>query len=119
MATDEIFNWVALEEAEAPVFDSSNKQLGTLGGGRAGYFKVNVSGGFDYWLPQDEIASADTESVCLKHTEAELEGRKNDARAESLTETEIEEGTDDLAHSLPVERRYDAEAEYLVRPHQP
>ena len=119
MATNSPFNWAALKEAEAPVYDSEGHELGKIDGGRAGYFKVNVSGGFDYWLPQDEIAQADLEGITLKHSGDELEDRKNDARAESLTETEIEEGTDDLAHSLPLERRYENEAEYLIRPRHP
>ena len=118
MATDALFNWTALEEAEAPVLDSNSKKLGTLGGGRADYFKVNVSGGFDYWLPQDEIASADSEGVLLKHSEDELEGRKHDDAGESLTSTELEEATDDSGVTIPEERRYENEAEYLSRPHQ-
>ncbi len=110
------YRWDAL--GEVPVVDSEGKELGTFGGVRNEYLKVKAPHAFDYWIPMDTVAEAHSEGLRLKIDEAALEKRKNSDAAESMTETEYEEATDDLPHSIPVERRYEEQAEYLIRPHQ-
>ena len=118
MAITSQYNWTSWTERNTPVFDSHNVELGCVTEAREGWFKVQVDGGFDYWLPFDTIADAGASEIRLRISKAAVEERKNDDRAEHLTETEVEEATDDLPNALPVERRYEAEAEYLSRPHQ-
>lgn len=108
--------WEAL--GDVPVVDSEGKELGAFAGAKDGYLKVTAPHAFDFWIPIDTVAETRSDGVRLKVAEDALEKRKNSDKAEDLTETEIEEGTDGLPHSLPVERRYEAEAEYLIRPHQ-
>lgn len=118
MAITSQYNWTSWTEQQTPVFDSENTELGHVAEAREGYFKVRVDGSYDYWLPFDTIADAGAAEIRLRITKAEVEERKNDDRAESLTDTEIEEATDDLPNPIPVERRYEAEADYLSGPHQ-
>ncbi len=118
MATLGQYDWISWSE-NTRVIDSENTELGRVKDAREGYFKVQVDGGFDYWLPFDTIAEAHAEEIRLKVTKAEADERKNDDRAETLTDTEIKEATDDLPHALPVEKRYANEADFLSRPRQP
>ena len=119
MSTPSAYNWNDWASQDIPVLDSRGEEMGRVSDAREGYFKVNAPKAFDYWLPFDTIAEAGSDAIRLRITKDEAQTRKNDDAAESLTSTEIEESTDDRSQSLPVERRYEQEAEYLSRPRQP
>ena len=114
MTTSELWEGMG----HVPVIDSDGKELGTYGGVRNEYLKVEAPHARDYWIPQDIIASANSSEVRLKVNHAEVEKRRNLDEGEGLTDTEIEEGTDNLGQPVPMERRYANEAEYLSRPRQ-
>jgi hypothetical protein len=107
-------SWVT---AGSSVFDAAGKELGKIDALRESYFKLDVSMGFDYWLPYHLIERADGDRLLLSVTEAELDEHKVDAEAEEMTATEMEEATDGTDHPVPMERRYAAEADYLLHPH--
>lgn len=104
---------------DARVIDSRGEELGTVSEVRDGYFKVNVSHARDFWLPFHTIARTEgAEVVHLNLAGDELDEAKTSSVMESLGPTDIEESLDDSSQSIPVERRYENEADYLSRPHQ-
>ena len=104
---------------DARVIDSSGKEVGTVKEVRDGYFKVNVSMAPDYWLPFHTISGTEGgEVVHLNLAGDELEKARIMSGIESLGPTDIDESLDDSSQSIPVERRYENEADYLTRAHR-
>ena len=104
---------------ESVVFDASGKELGKVTEVSESYFKLDISMGFDYWLPYHLIDRADGGQIHLTVNEDALDKEKVDARTEDLTSTEVEESVSDTNNPVPMERRYEAQAEYLTHPHPP
>jgi hypothetical protein len=102
---------------DSMVYDREGRELGKLAEMRESYFKVNVRMARDYWLPVHLIEQVDGDRITLSVAEDVLEQEKLDSGIEDLTQTDIEEATDDTLNPLPVERRYEAEADYLTHPH--
>jgi hypothetical protein len=105
-----------------PVYDVNGEKLGELKDLTESYFKVDVRMAPDYWLPVHLIEDAGSEGIRLACTEDQLDEHRvsTEAIEEDPREFEpSEDGRADTAHPEAMERRYDAQAEYLTHPHPP
>ena len=116
MATDQKRPPAIKLSEEAPVFDSKGEKLGTVKQLGEEHFKIDVHMGRDYWLPYTLVESDRGGEVHLTCAGDDLEQYKTDAGAEDLGPAQVEESLAHTNNPLPMERRYDAEAEYLTHP---
>ena len=106
---------LTLEDGWA-VYSADGENLGTVDGLKDGYFKVKVSLGYDYYLRYDLIERKQDEVVYLRVTKDELEHEKVATSVPPDSSVEIQDGVGGTVPDSPTERRYSAEADYLLNP---
>jgi hypothetical protein len=106
---------LTLEDGWA-VYSADGEDLGTVDGLKDGYFKVNVSMGYDYYLRYDLIERKQDQVVYLRVTKDELEHEKVATDVPPDSSARVKDQFGGEVPETPTEARYSAESDYLLHP---
>jgi hypothetical protein len=98
------------------VYSADGADLGVVDGLNDGYFKVKVSMGYDYYLRYDLVERKQDGVVYLRLSKSELDDEKLATSVPPDSSAEVANDVGEGVPDTPTERRYEAEADYLLGP---